>query len=366
MRRLAVFLASAALAIPAHGNAQSLQYRTTTRLELSGAVGRMVSMVGGVGDPVVETTSIQGSKIRQDQDNSSEIMDWDAGTMTMLDNQADTYTRFDFAQMAHAMAGAAGQASAAKQPTGSEQQGATAQPDVTFDVKVSTDPTGKHQKIDGYDTEETILTLEIVAKETAEAAQAAGEDQPQQAGMAIVTDLWMSTDFPEQKLMEQMQGKALESFRESGADRELAGSMAGLASYDPRIEGAWQKNLEALRELKGTALRTTMHFVSLPQGVKLDRNKVLAEADKSLATDLTDAAASGAKEAAKNALSGLAGRFGRHKKEEPKKEEAPTPTQAVFMRVTSEIGDVKTAPLDPSTFEVPAGYTEVQAGSGGA
>jgi hypothetical protein len=33
-------------------------------------------------------------------------------------------------------------------------------------------------------------------------------------------------------------------------------------------------------------------------------------------------------------------------------------TQAVFMRMKTEIRDVETTSIDPSIFEVPAGYTE--------
>lgn len=369
MRRLAALFTAVAVLVPASLSAQSLRYTSTTKAELSGAVGRMVSMMGGMGKPTVETTSIQGSKIRKDDENTSEIMDWDAGTMTMLDHESRTFMQYNFADMAQAMAdamknaqGAQSEAKAQADAARAEAQGQQAQePQVTFDWKVSTDRTGKHETILGYDAEEVILTLEIQAKQTPEAAAASGEGEPQQANMAIVTDLWLSSDFPEQELMAQMQGDAMKQFQESGAAQEMASSMQGLSAYDPRLKDAWQKNMEALSELKGTALRSTMSFVMLPPGVTLDRDKVLAESGESLSSDVAGAAASSAKDAAKEAMSGLAGRFGfgKKKKEEPKEEEkAPEPTQAVFMRITSEISDVSTDPIDPSVFQVPDGYTE--------
>ncbi|MGD8322220.1 MAG: hypothetical protein PVJ02_17345 [Gemmatimonadota bacterium] len=372
MRRFTALLVAVGVLVPSSAQAQSLRYTSTTRAELSGAVGRVVSSMGGLGEPTVETTSIQGSKIRKDDEKTSEIMDWDAGTMTLLDHASRTFVRYSFADMAQAMAegvkGAEGAQGQQQAPAGEAAPQGGEEPRAELEWKVSTDRTGKHETIAGYDTEEVILTVELHAKQTAEAAAASGEDEPQQADMAVVTDLWLSTDFPEQKLMEQMQGEALKQFRESGAAQEMASSMQGVSAYNPGVEDAWQKNREALEELDGTALRATMHFVLLPPGVSLDRDQVLADADRSLSSDVADAAAESAKDAAKNAVSGLAGRFGfGKKKKEPKEETAPEPTQAEFMRIISEVHDVSTDPLDPSVFKVPEGYTErkVEAPVGG-
>lgn len=369
MRRLVALLIAAAASLPTSVAAQSLRYTSTTKAELSGAVGRMVSMMGGLGKPTVETTSIQGAKIRRDDEKTSDIMDWDDGTVTMLDHDSRTFMRFKFADMAQAMAdamknaqGAQAQAQAQAEAARKEAEAQQDQnPQVTFDLEMSTDRTGKHETIAGYDAEEVILTGLIHAKQTAEAAAEAGEAEPQQMDMAIVTDLWLSTDFPEQQLVAQMQGEAMQQFQESGAAQEMAASMQGLTAYDPRIEGAWQKNLDALKELDGTALRTTMHFVLVQPGMTLDRDKVLAEADKSLSSDVAGAAAASAEGAAKKAIGGLAGRFGfGKKKEEPKEEKQPEPSQVVFMRIESQVTDVSTDPLDPSVFQVPDGYTERQ------
>jgi hypothetical protein len=353
MYRSVMVAALVAVATPALASAQSLQYQTTTRSEISGVVGKLISKMGGMGEPMVETTSIQGSKIRKDEKETSQIMDWDTGTLTMLDHKAKTFTRVTFAQMADAMS--AGMEQARTEQAAQQAAPAEEQPQVQLDVKVSTDRTGLHENIAGYDAEQVVVTMDIVATAVPE-----GETEAQQGGMAIVSDLWMSTDFPEQKLMEAMQGEALNQFRESVANGQLGATMQAMSSYDPRVKVAWEKNADALKDLKGTALRSTIQFVSLPPGVSLDGTAVLAAEDQALGSgiDVTGAAAKGAADAAKKALGGLAGRFGR-KKEEPKEAEAPTPTQSVFMRMRTEIGSVvegTTLPAD--LFEVPAGYTE--------
>lgn len=351
-----------AVLAPAVASAQSLQYQTTTKAEISGVVGKLVSMMGGMGEPTVETTSIQGSRIRTDHRETSQIMDWDSGTLTMLDHDAKTFMRVSFAQMADALSSGMAQARAEAEAPASAQSVAPAEeePEVQFDVTVNTDRTGKHQKVAGYDAEQVLVTMEVIARGTPE-----GETEEQQAGMAIVSDLWLSTDFPAAKLMEAMHGEALDQFKESVESGQAATTMQAMTSYDPRVKVAWEKNADALKDLKGTAMRSTIQFVSLPPGVTLDKGAVLAAEEESLGSSVGGAAAAGAADAAKKALGGLAGRFGRKKKEEPKAE-APPPTQSVFLRMITEIGSVTEGPsLDPSLFQVPEGYTERTIGVSG-
>ena len=88
-------LAASALALPAA--AQDLTYTTTTRMEMSGTLGRILSMLTDMDKPQVEKTLFQGPRIRKDQEKSSSIMDWEAGAMTLLDHPERTYMRLDFA-----------------------------------------------------------------------------------------------------------------------------------------------------------------------------------------------------------------------------------------------------------------------------
>jgi len=304
--RSATVAAFVALTTPYLLSAQSLQYQSTTKAEISGVVGKLISKMGGMDEPMVETTSIQGSKIRKDEKGTSQIMDWETGTLTLLDHKAKTFSRVTFAQTADAIS------------AGMEQARAE------------------------------------------EPAQPAAPTEEQQAGMAIVSDLRMSTDFPEQKLMEAMRGEALDRFRESVANGQLGSTMQAMSSYDPRVKAAWEKNADALKDLKGTALRSTIQFVTLPTGVSLDEKAVLAADDQRLGSDIdvAGAAAQGAADAAKKALGGLAGRFGR-KKEEPKATEAPAPVPSVFLRTRTEIGSVvEDQTLPPGLFDMPADYVE--------
>jgi len=317
-------------AVPAA--AQDLTYTTTTKMEMSGALGRVLSILGKMDEPMVEKTYLKGSMVRKDQDESSTIFDWNAGSMTLLDHPERTFMRMDFAQMAEQMAGAM-----------EERPEAGGAPEM--EVTVSTDRTGKTETIAGYAAEQVIVTVEMKPKSAAEAEEGA------QPTTALVTDLWLSTEFPEYRMMQEMQGEAIQRFRESGASQNVAQAMGALAGSDPGMQEGWEKNMEAMKELKGTALRSTTHFVTVPPGATLDRDKVLEGAGEAVSEG-----GGGVANAARQALGGLAGRFGRGR---PQQEAAPAaPAQAVIMRIKIEISDVGTGAVDASLFQVPEGYTE--------
>lgn len=332
-------------------SAQSLRYASVTKMELGGAFGRMMSMMPGVGDPMESVTSIQGLRVRTDDPgNTSTIVDWETGMMTMLDHASRTYARMDFQQMIEQMGAGMQQAAAEQSPEVPEQ------PAAEFDFRFATERTGRTERVAGYEAEQVFLTMELVPKEAPDAEDE--EDEAERAGMAVVTELWLSADFPEYAMMQAMDGETVERMRESAA-KGAGASMAMFASYDPRLSEAMERNATELGKMEGHPVRMTTHFVAVPQDVPLDRDAVLASADRSLAGDAAGAAASGAADAAKKALGGLAGRFGRGRREEPEQEEEEeAPAQAVFMRVTTEVRDVDIGELDASIFEVPEGYTE--------
>lgn len=328
----ALSLALCGAALPAA--AQDLTYTTTTKMEISGTLGRILSVLGKMDEPMVEKTYLQGSRVRKDQEEeTSSILDWDAGTMTLLDHPDRTFMHVDFARMAEQMAGAM------------EQQPEAGQaPEV--EVTMTADRTGKTETIAGYAAEQVIITVQMKPKDP-EAAAA-------QPWTALVTELWLSTDFPEYRMMQERQGEAIERLHEGGAAESVAQAMGALAASNPAMKEGWEKNMEAMKDLRGTALRSTTHFVSVPPGAELDREKVLASAGEAVSEG--GGMAQGAANAARQALSGLAGRLGRGRPQQQPEQAAPA--QAVIMRVWTEISDVGTGAVDPSLFQVPEGYTE--------
>jgi len=290
-----------------------------------------------MGDAVEQTTYMKGSLVRTDDGTTSSIMDWASGDIVQMDHTARTYTRFNFKEMASAMADAMGEAAgeASMEPTAE-----TPEPEPQFEFKMSTDHTGRTETVGGYEADQVLLTIEIVPVE--------GSQEGPEGTMAVVSELWLSTDFPEYQRMKELQTEVAGQFSESLSDGGGAG-LQGLQGIDPRMGEAWAKNLEAMQELEGSPLRTTMHFVMVPSDQELDREAVLAADEEGLGS----AAAGAAAEEVSSALSRL-GRFGR-KQEEP---EEAAPAQMSLMRATTEITNVTTTSLDDALFLVPDGYTE--------
>jgi hypothetical protein len=326
--------------------AQDIEYTTVSKAEFGGTLGRMMKLTG-TGDPTTEVTYIKGNRIRTDEgDESSSITDFGDGVMTWLNHQTKTFYSMSIADMtAAARQFAAGYAA----DTLDQPQAAQEEPQVTYDIKISTDRTGKKERIQGSQAEQVLITMEIEATEVTEE-----EDSVLAGTMVVLADLWMSTDFPGYEAMQRMEAEWNKNWwaNSAGAD---AGGMDQASQTDPRIGAAMEKLGKEMEGLDGIALRSTTHFVVVPPGAKFDRKKALNDADKSLADDAAGAAANEAVSSAKGAISGMTGGlFGKKKPQEPK------PEQSTIARVKSEVTDVETTALEDSLFQVPPDYTETK------
>lgn len=338
-------LAIAGLALLASNSvaAQDIKYTTVSKAEFGGALGRMMKLTG-TGDPTTEVTYIKGNRVRTDEgDESSSITDFGDGALTWLDHQTKTFYSMSIADMtAAARQFAAGYTADTLEHPQADQE----EPQVTYDFKLSTDRTGKNETIQGSQAEQVLITMEIEATEVTE------EDSVLTGTMVVLSDLWMSTDFPGYEAMQRMEAEWSKTFWANSAGAN-AGGMDQASQTDPRIGAAMEKLGKEMEGLEGIALRSTTHFVVVPPGEKFDRKKALRDADKSLADDAAGAAANEAVNSAKGAISGVTGGlFGKKKPQEPK------PEQSTFLRVKSEVTDAETAALQDDLFKAPPDYTE--------
>ncbi len=341
-------LALAGLAVLANDpvTAQDIHYTTVSKAEFGGSLGRMMKLTGSA-DPTTEVTYIKGNRLRTDAgEKSSTITDFGDGVLTWLNHDSKTFYSMSIADMtAVAQQLAAGYTSDSLEPNQASQD----EPQVTYDIKLSTDKTGKKEKLHGSQVEQIILTMEIEATEVAEQ-----EDSALVGTMVVLTDLWMSTDFPAYEAMQRMEAEWGKQWQAKYAGANTGG-MDQATQTDPRIGAAMEKLGKELDNLEGIALKSTTHFVLVPPGAKFDRKKALKDADKNLADDAAGAAANEAVKSAEGAVSGITGgMFGKSKPKEPK------PEQSTVMRVTSEVTEVETVLLQDEVFEVPPNYTEVK------
>jgi len=332
---------------------QDLAYTSVTRGEFAGALGTLMRLVPGAQDPTRETTYMKGSLMRTDEGKHSTIMDLAEGRFTHLDHDAKTFYTFTFAELQAEMA-AALEGIQAEQPQDAPRG---EEPEVTFDVRLSTERTGRRTTFDGYSAEQVLMIVQVVPRSTDPAA--AQEDA---GSMVLFNEVWLSTDFPGLAAIRDAQAKA--------AGEMLEGMQAGLASalqqafaQDPRMQEAFEKSAQEMEDLDGLPVKTISSFVLLSPGMELDRGAILAAADQPLASGagevLAGAAAAGAQEAARSAVRGLTrGVLGRRQEEPAAAEPEARPSQSIVMRTTSVVEDVRTGPLSPDLFRPPADYAE--------
>jgi hypothetical protein len=343
---IALTLAGLALIPGAPIEAQDIKYTTVSKAEFGGSLGRMMKL-SGAGDPITEVTYIKGNRLRTDDDKeSSTITDFTDGVFTWLNHETRTFHSMSIADMtaaAQQLAAGYGADSLEEQQVGQEER------QVTYDIKLSTDKTGKKEKFHGSQAEQVLITIEIEATEVTEE-----EDSVLAGTMVVLADLWMSTEFPGYEAMQRIEAEWRENWRANSAGAN-AGGMDRASQTDPRIGAAMAKLGEELEGLEGIALKSTTHFVLVPPGAKFDRKKALKDADKSLADDAAGAAANEAVTSAGDAVSGMTGGlFGKKKPEEPK------PEQSTVVRVKSEVTEVETAMLRDDFFKAPPDYTETK------
>lgn len=135
------------------------------------AANPMMSRLGGGGMRTAFqdqkfTVYVKGNKMARIGELTSTLYDLDAGTMTIINNQRQTYTTETFDQMREQM-----------QQMQSRSNHGNAGGNVQFDVKV--DQTGQTRTIDGQTATETLITM-------------TAQQQAQQGGtMVVKSDVWL-------------------------------------------------------------------------------------------------------------------------------------------------------------------------------
>jgi hypothetical protein len=333
--------------------AQDLSYTTVTKVEFGGAMGMMMQMVPDTQQDMSQTVYIKGNLMRTDDDDTSTITDMAEGRFTHLDHGSRTWYSVTLAQMQEQMEQAREQM--AQSP---EYPGAAMPPteEGSFEIRMSTDRTGRKRDFDGYSAEQVLITMEMVptSPEAVEAADTTGK-------MVLFTELWISNDFPGAEAYQAAQERMGEAFMEGGG-AGMAGAMSQAMMGNPDMKKAMEQNREEMKNVEGVAVRTVTQFVSVPAGMEFDPDAVLTAEDQPLPTSEMPSVADAAKEAAGGALGRrLGGLLGRRnqEREEPETPTGPT-TQSITMRSISTIQEINTGSLPDDLFQPPPDYTERQ------
>lgn len=333
--------------------AQDLSYTTVTRAEFGGPMGMMMQMMPEAGKETRQTVHIKGSLMRTDEEDTSSIVDMAQGSYTFLQHPDRTYYTFTLADFQSQM-------SEAQERMAQENPTPSAAPveEGSFEIKLSTDRTGRTRDFQGYTAEQVLMTMEVVpvTEEAREMAAAAGTT-------VFFTEMWISQDFPGAQAYREAQEGMAEEFMEAGGGMGTA--MAQVMAGRPDLKEAMEENLKVMGEMQGVPVRTVVHMVMVPPGMTFDGEAVLAKADEPLSSGMGQAAAGAAGEAATDAVRGalsrrMGGLLGRRNQEEEEKPEEVAPEQTITLRTVTSISDIQTGSLPEDLFQPPAEYQERQ------
>ncbi len=303
--------------------------------------GMMASMMKVVGvfsrsarEPIRTSVLLKGDRMAHATPESVTVIDLSKETITEIRLKQKTYSVMTFAQMAQFL-------DQMSKKAAKENEGKA---DLNF--KASVKETGQTRQISGLNTHEVILTLlmEGTDKETGN-----------KGSMNMTSNMWMATDVPgyqEMNAFYQRMAQKLAWMPGSGVFTQGRGDIA-------KAFGDLQKEAS---KLQGVPVLQTV--VMGGAGTGQPGQPAAQPAPKQ---EQRESPSIGG---ALGRLGGLGG-LGRRKKEEPKQEEQPQPAASgsgasagapagTLLEMTTETTNFSTASVDPSRFEVPAGFKQVE------
>jgi hypothetical protein len=342
-----------------------VSYQETTRIT-GGSMMGMVKMAGAFSSqakqaltPTTSTVLIHGSRMVRSNPRSTEIIDLDDQTITMIDHNQRTYSVMTFQEMQKAMADAAAHAKGA-QPTAADG------PQMSFDAHISNN--GATRQLDGQTANEMLVTITMTPNTA---------DPNAKGGMAATSEMWLIKDAPGMSEMREFNQRMA---KELAVDMS-ASPMTSMLAAQPGGAQALEKLKKEAANVKGgmpvlqvTRVGMTIDgqplaapsVAPLPQSQSQGQGSTSAEVGKEVATGT-------ATEEAGSQLSRL-GTFGRalggstmgalmrHTPSSTGPSQAANSdpaTAAVMLESQSETSGFSAAPVDTSSFQIPAGYKAV-------
>ena len=281
-------------------------YTTTTR-----TTGGMAASLGGANNTPPAKHYFKGQKMKTDTGDIATILDFDAQTITTINNRSKTVTVRSLSDV-----GAGGQNN--------------------MSVKIDVKETGQQKTINGYNSKEIVMTMD------AEIPQA------QQMGkMQMEMDLWLSSDVPGigelrsfyQKNMDRFPWAALSG----GGNR--GGMQAGIAQLQRKIAEVGGVQVESVMKVK---LAGGAGAPVMPQMSAAQQAQMAAAMEKLKAMQSQGGPGAAAAAQAMGRMGGMAGG-------------AAPGASSSMMEVTTDASDFSTASIPDSVFAIPAGYQKVDA-----
>jgi hypothetical protein len=347
-----------------------VSYQETTRVT-GGSMMGMVKMAGAFSSqakqalaPTTATVMIHGSRMVRSNPHSTEIIDLDDQTITMIDHDKRTYSVMTFQEMEKAMADAAAKAKGAKPaPTSGSQ--------MSFNAHISN--SGATRQLDGQTASEVLLTITMTPN-SGEANATNGTNA--QGGMAATSEMWLIKDAPGMPEMRSFNERMAKELKVDMAASEMTSLITAEPGGAQALEELRKESgkVSGLPVLQVTRVGMTVDgqplaapsVAPLPQSQSQDQGSTAGAVGKEVATGT-------ATQEAGSQLSRL-GTFGRAlggssmgalmhhapSTSAPSQATSSDPaTAGVMMESQTETSGFSVAPVDTSSFQIPAGYKAV-------
>jgi hypothetical protein len=308
--------------------------------------------------PLTTTHYLKGDRLRTDDaDGRIQIIDLAGRRFIDIDTQKRTYTVMTFDDMKTALQNATAQLQQ-KQPDTSAKPG---DPKVNMNAKVTVTPGSGTRQIQGMTANEMKVQIDMEFQAT---AQKDGQTNGQQPGdpnqtasgtVSTTVDSWVSPDVPGY-------GELAEFYKRMA--KEINWVPPSNFRMDPRVSQSMDELQKNQGAYKGMPLLQYMTMSMVAQGT--DGTTTTASAPPPPAN--SSSSSSGPPTSISGAVTkGLGGLFAKKKKDDPPPPDAnssnppPPSTPGSLMEMTIETNNISNSGLDASLFDIPAGFTQIQA-----
>ena len=336
-------------------------YQETTQITGGSLLG-MMKMAGVFSSqarqanvPITSKVMLRGGRMVRVNPHQTEIIDLDQQQITTIDNDKRTYSVLTFQQMRDQMQKMTTQAKSTSKPNSEAAQ-------MAFSAHVSSN--GSNRQIDGLNATESLLSVTM----TSTAADA------NKAGMAATSEIWSVPDAPglaEIRAFNLRMASELAVQSEASAMSSLLASQPGGAEALTELKKETAK-MSGFPVLQVTRMGLTADGQPLPAPTAAPLPKSQNE-DPTASAVAQEAATGTATQTADSQMARL-GTFGRalsgstmgslmhHTSKTATPAPAPAAaspdaaTAGVLLETQTETSGFSTAPIDPASLEVPAGY----------
>jgi hypothetical protein len=314
--------------------------------------------------PITTTHSIKGNRMRTDgSDGSVQIIDLDGRRVISIDNQKKTYSVATFEEIKAAMDKARQDAEAKMQQNTGKPAAQGQDPQLQVTPKITVLPGSDSRVILGQQTNETRIKMDMEMQAQNNGQAPAANGQPNSVTFTMTMDTYVAP--------------SVSGYQEIG---EFYKKMAKDVNWvppsnihvDPRMTQGMSELQKNSAAMKGLPMLSYVSMGIPPQAgsnASASQGASGGSPSSSSGAGSSDSGNSIPTSGSDAMVKGLGSLFGKKKKQQDDNAKAGTPAPPpnpnsdpnALMEMTTQVSSFSDSPLDAGLFEIPAGYTQVQA-----